>query len=310
MDNYNVRANAEAVIHAGAIARGDDVVLATDRILPTQLAVDDEQVYCGGGGYADGPGTAIKAVDKHGGTPRIVALVEAANNDRFDRYTCQGGVICPYRFAVDATDIFYGPNNTLRRIDKRRPDSVPVELATGRIASIAVDTTHVYWVDCSDDAGAAVLKKLTKSGGAPTELAKVDAGFNCMTMSNRLVLDDTTAYFALQTNVYSMPKNGGTATAIDTGGHYVSSLAVTGSDLYWVTSGADAGRAFANSGHHSLVRAPKRGGAFVELTPPRDDHSGHNDGSCDALDVTVDDKNLYWVVMGGVLTRPLQSGVQ
>jgi hypothetical protein len=305
-DDYNFRNSAEGVIHAGSLSGGNDVVLATDTLLPTQLAVDEEQVYWGGASTG-GEGTAIKAVDKRGGTPRVIATIESAWDDRFGRIICQGGVVCPYRFAVDATDVYYGANNTLRRVDKRRPQSAPVELTTGRITSIAVDEAAVYWIECSDDVTKAILKKLAKSGGTPTQLAEFDAGYNCTAMSNRLALDETTAYLAVALSVYAVSKDGSSTITFDTGGRPVTSLSVSASDVYWVTSGSINGGAFGDDGSHSLVRAPKQGGAFVELVPLRVDQPGANDSSCDPLDLTVNEENLYWVVSRGVLTKPMQS---
>lgn len=310
-DTY-ARNNDEGVIHAGALAGGDDAVLATDTLVPTQIEVDDQQVYWGGGSTG-GEGTAIKAVDKHGGPARIVATIEAGDKDRYGRIICQGGLVCPYRFAVDATDIYYSANNTLRRVDKRRANSVPVELTTGLIRDVAVDATDVYWVECSSDPATSVVRKLSKSGGTPKQLAAVDGGFDCTTstLSNRLVLDEGNVYWAKGPAVYSVPKAGGPTTTIDTGGNYITSLAVTPTAFYMVTGGSSNGGPYpGGSMHHGLLRSSRTGGGLVDIVPPRDDHSGSNDASCDALVVTADTKNVYWVVQGGVIRRPLESTPQ
>ena len=225
-------------------------------------------------------------------------------------YICQGGVVCPYRFAIDATDIYYNANHSLRRVDKRRPNSVPVTLRSGLISSIAVDATNVYWVECSEDSRMAALKKLAKSGDAPPISLAEAAGSDCQTLGDRLVVDDGAVYWESAGTVYSIPKPGGMPTTIAEG-QYVSSIAVSGPNLYWVLGGAKNGDWGAtSSSHHALVQAPKTGGALSEIVPARDDHSGYNDDSCDALVVSVDEQNLFWVVKGGVLRRPIPGGVQ
>lgn len=309
-DDYNVRGGAPGVIHAGSLAGGDDVVLATDALLPTQIVVDDEQLYWGGGASVPGEGgTAIKAIDKHGGTPRVVATVEAVSLDSSGPI-CQGGAVCPYRLAVDATDIYYNANNSLRRVDKRRLSSVPAILRSGIISSVAVDATHVYWIECSDDRTKGSLMRLAKNGDrVATSLAQF-AGAACQT-SDKLVVDDAAVYWEAKGTVSSIPKAGGTPTVIAEQ-QFVSNLTASGPNLYWVLGGARNGDWSATSGsHHALLQAPKvGGGGVVDLVAPRDDHSGFNDGSCDPLVVSVDDKSVFWVVPGGVLRRPLPGAAQ
>jgi hypothetical protein len=299
-DDYNFRGADRGVLLSGAMEGGDRRQLATDKLVPLQVEVDDEQVFWAGGSPdGTGMGTALKAVDKHGGAPRVVAVVEPVPQGRQRENICHGGSLCPFGFALDDTDVYFTANDTLRRVDKRRPNSMPTELARGPMGSVAVDASDVYWLECPHTDQTVRVMKLAKAGGMPVQVASVVGG-SCDAKHGRLVLDGDTIHWVAR-GVWSIAKSGGTPVQISDDSAGPTSLAVTNDAVYWVSSGRNG----YSGARHGLVRVAKTGGPSLDLVPPRDDHSGYNDDSCDPREMAIDGRNLYWVVRRGVLRRPL-----
>jgi hypothetical protein len=177
--------------------------------------------------------TSIYKVPKAGGAPQLVAPISTTN-----------------ALAADASGVYvaaaaYEDDQYFHRISKiANGSTTPVELARATyVTSLAVDTTHVYWLDetqpnpaigCGRFAGEA--HKISKSGGFDITLA---AGINCpMT----LAVDGTSLYYSnwAQTDanpVVKLSKNGGFPQVIGrTGG---AQIVVDPSYVYWISTAGD-----------------------------------------------------------------------
>lgn len=140
---------------------------------------------------------------------------------------------------------FRDPNAVLRL---RLPDGTPevlATLATGRLASVAVDASSVYFGDSQGGVG-----RVAHAGG-PVEYLET-------TLPALVVaLDDTHVYFSSQTSgaVARVPKAGGEAQALATATSPVH-IGLDATHLYWVDGPREP---------FTLARVPKAGGAAEVL---------------------------------------------
>lgn len=132
--------------------------------------------------------------------------------------------------------------------------------------SLAVDATHVYWIE--ETTG--IVARAAKGGGAREEVSGGDA------TSKWLNVDDTSAYWNTSTanTVMKAPKTGGKADVLvnimlsPNGGHHLTQDAT---HLYWGEMG-------------EIIRVPKAGGNYEVVW----------NGSGSVGDLAVDDKNVYF----------------
>jgi hypothetical protein len=176
----------------------------------------------------------VYKLPKAGGQPQLVAAIPSTT-----------------ALAADASGVYvaaatYEADRYFHRISKIAAGSAaPVELARATyVTSLAVDTTHVYWLDetqpnpaigCGRNAGEA--HKVNKLGGADIRLA---VGINCPLV---LTVDATSIYYSnwAQTDggnpVIKLPKSGGVPQLLGlTGG---MQLVVDTSYVYWISTTSD-----------------------------------------------------------------------
>lgn len=144
-------ASPDALDRCAGVPAADTLATAT-RLVPDDLALDDEYVY-----WSEFRGNAIRRVHKLGGTPQTIAT---------DRN--------PQQLAVDATDVYWvtGDGN-VKRADKS--GGVVEQLAAGPGCgnaspcgiALAMDDDALYW---AEQGTPATIMRLPKSGGAAVAL--------------------------------------------------------------------------------------------------------------------------------------------
>lgn len=159
-------------------------------------------------------------------------------------------------------------------------NGAPLVLATdsSRVIGVAVDATHVYWLDAEGN-----VMSVPKCGGTATKLA--NAGSAGADSLGAFAIDATSAYWVAGPNdLFAAPLSGGTpatlASNVDTLG-----ITVKGAEVYSVT------RSF-------VVSLPVHGGTPSKLA----------ESSSYALGLpAADDANVYWVGEG-VFSAPRSGG--
>jgi hypothetical protein len=278
---------------------GDGVTqLATEDVVPYDMAVDEEQVYWSIGARDRAVGGAIKAADKAGGAPVTLATIGTPKD--FDG--CGNGRTCDYGIALDAVDVYVAWGSVVERVHKH-PGSAKETLYTGSLRTWSVvvdpgDGGNLYWFACPDPEqtiyGEATCTILTmaKSGGTPTVLATVPNDFYRQNL-HALAQDGNSLFWVADKSVWTLRKGGGSPTTIanrsDVADVGAFDLLVDGDYVYWVS---DTG---------GLMRVAKSGGdPTVLVSPPHYDRN-FTDLSCGPRTVTADATNVYWAVPHYVL---------
>lgn len=154
----------------------------------------------------------------------------------------------------------------------------PVAIACGQSPkALAVDATHVYWLNDYDIPG---VLKAPKNGGDVTILAadpNSASGWG-------IALDETHVYWPGNPGVQSVPKEGGTAKLLSSTNEAYD-VAADGSSVYFTRPG--------------LTKVNKTGGAPTSLA-----------GSSDTIHVVLDGEFAYFTVWteGAVVKVPLSGG--
>jgi hypothetical protein len=142
---------------------------------------------------------------------------------------------------------------------------------------VALDATSVYWVN-----GSCALKKVDWPSGKVTTLATT--GETYCSLPN-IALDATDVYFAADSTVYAVSKNGGRLrTLVPKSNSYLLALEVDDANAYLFLSPKD-------SQNGSITRLPKRGGAGVKVQSIRVPGNAYT--------MTSDDQRLYWLESNG-----------
>ena len=199
---------------------------------PWGIAVDATDVY-----FTDAQGPSGKVVRVPlDGSPAI----ELANHQDL-----------PSAIAVDATDAYFMLSDALMKVPLAGGPAVQVSPAEdASYATIALDSTNVYWTNYVN-AGSAML--IPKAGGPATTL---DTGID---YPSGIVVQGGSIYWAVMESneIKTAPIAGGPATVFASGQNAVrSGLAADSTYLYWITEGD-----FPNH----LVKAPLAGGAPVDV---------------------------------------------
>jgi hypothetical protein len=253
---------------------------------PSSMIADNAYVY-----FRD-TDNKLKRIPVSGGALEILAD---------DANTCCG-------LAHDETHLYWARresgsnNNAIFRILKtggavEQVTSVPNGDNTYFIRDLAVDATHVYWVEgktgikAIEQPGVGAVRKVSKAGGALQTLADNIAGIEHPVS---IALDDTHVYWSEWNTARArrVSKNGGAVTNFNNqpvnlvGG----AVAVNSTDVYWVDSNvAYAGR---------IRRAGKGGGAVTDIAV----------GILGPGRPLFTDSHIYWPQFGGVYRLPLGSG--
>jgi streptogramin lyase len=165
-------------------------------------------------------------------------------------------------FALDGGDLYW-TDNAHGTVLKVTATGNFTTLATGQTAAyqIAVDATHLYWVDATANNGTVMTS--AKNG---TQLTPLATG---QTQPLALAIDSTHVYWvggsydtSLDGYVRAVPKAGGPIIELSSGEYSPRSVAVDDTHVYWVTPG-DL-RSIPKVGGSPRVLAPS-GGGYVAL---------------------------------------------
>ena len=160
-------------------------------------------------------------------------------------------------------------------------------------SSVAVDNTDVYWTSAMATGGGktTTLSRADKNGGKPTVVSSIGAGaLQCV------VLDDLNMYWVQGSAVMRAPKSGGMPLPVAGGQAGADCVAVDEQFIYWSISGSEKAQ-FADG---AIVAASKKGGGAKVLVK----------GAEHALNVLVDDKNLYWQNADKIMKAPKTGGTE
>jgi len=173
------------------------------------------------------------------------------------------------------------------------------------ISAIAMDATHVYYVD---DFLSAVYR-MPKNGGARTKLAELATSFADAVGITDMIVDDTNVYLATLPfstgdilppgDLYAIPKNGGTPRTIANGVVFVAQLAADATHVYWVSVGTVNVRSGQVLSDGKVERVRKDGSSRETLA----------NGLSAPLSLVVDDASVYFAE-AGVAVGNTSSGLR
>jgi hypothetical protein len=200
-----------------------------------------------GSNGASASGTASSA------TPSVITAPTAVGPGLPGLVTLAAGQTCPWGMAIDATSVYWTTcgdptSGNVLKVPKAGGDIVT--LAAGdRLSGIAVDGTSVYWVAGTFDASSGAIMKVPVGGGTPTTLTSRPGA------PAHLAVDASYVYWAEQMpgSIMKVPLTGGPPTQVAPALPAPWQIALDDADVYWMGQG--------------LMKAPKVGGAAIELTP-------------------------------------------
>ncbi len=159
--------------------------------------------------------------------------------------------------------------------------------------SLAVDGTHVYWIDTGTAAHSykdGTVNEVPLGGGRVATLATGQTNARSLAVDATHVywIDSGTAKHSYQDGtVNEVPLGGGTVTTLATGQNFPSAVAADGTHVYWVDW---------NGG--TVNDVPLGGGSVTRLA------TGESDPSL----VAVDGTNIYWANAGDGTIREVPLG--
>ena len=168
--------------------------------------------------------------------------------------------------AVDDESVYW-PNRNLGTVMKAAKDGSSMETVASGQASpmrVALDDTHVYWVNTVDPGA---VMSTPKSGGAPESIADNQHGPSALAVGPAHVAWTTTG----DQTIWLAQKGGGQATKIASG-HFSTAIALDDKHIYWLRSDTGA------------VRAPVGGGPTTTLSV----------GQTGCSEIALDDGFVYW----------------
>jgi hypothetical protein len=202
-------------------------------------------------------------------TPIDGAVPDAARADAGDLTGIWlGGSDGAWALALDQENVYFTTTHG-RVMQLAKAGGAPIELASeqGQPIAIAVDATHVYWVNLSGGIGRAPI------GGGTVESSPTPGNG----VYSALGLQGDYLYYTRYTDagaVLRMPKTGGVEEVLASGQIYPSGLAVDANHVYW-----------AHLSDQGIQRLPLAGG-----TPELFNASPNV-----RVGLTLDDDYVYWL---------------
>jgi sugar lactone lactonase YvrE len=171
-----------------------------------------------------------------------------------------------------------------------------ITLARGQASAIAlaVDRTHVYWIDLASRKSAGTVDEIPIQGGTVKTLAtsKTFGDSYYLNSPDSIAVDAKSVYWTDMTagTVNEVPRFGGRVTILASHQTDPESLAVEGGHVYWVNNG------YGKQGTVNSV--PVGGGKVTTLV-----------STSEPWAVAVDARDLYWTDWGGTVNKmPLHGG--
>ena len=162
-----------------------------------------------------------------------------------------------------------------------------LSIAKGGIVALVTDGENVY----AADEGGQILS-LPATGGSPTTLATIAAGYN---NSLSLAVEGGNVYFAGGGEVGSVPTGGGSVTTIVSNETQATDLVATTSSLYWEDGFAVGGTPGASGTLHEVAIGA---GAVDSLASDQPLYQT----------MATDGTSLYWSDLDGVFKLPVAGG--
>jgi len=227
---------------------------------PANIAVDSQWVYA-----VDWKSDNIVKIPITGGSPVTVA---AAN-----------GAIYHRGISVDNTFVYWADDDGIKQATKDGASTVTL-FSDPRVHDLAIDVDYVYWT--GGMIGSGEIRRIDKSGGTVQTLASSGLHY-----PRSLVVDESYVYWAEVTTLKRVSIAGGVppTTIYSEAGSQMSSVAVSGSFLYW--SQTDSGGSI---GSGKVRRIPKAGGSMTDI-----ETSLSGPGS-----INLDNQSVYWGDTDGV----------
>lgn len=191
------------------------------------------------------------ACDANGGGP--VVLIETKE--------------CPHAIVTDQSYIYYsitddtpgGTGGKVMRLPKSAPGQTPYTLVFGenRVEVLAIDPTHIFWVDYDNENHYCTIKRKPLAGGEIQELAQTEKWGWIIAMG----LQGSWLYWAdtLAQSIHRVTKWGtGEETLVDNLNESITSFLVDESHTYWSSTVFPGG---------GLYRMPLQGGVVDQVIP-------------------------------------------
>jgi hypothetical protein len=163
------------------------------------------------------------------------------------------------------------------------------------VAAMAIDTTHVYYLDDVDS----IIYRIPKNGGTRQPLAQFPD-----TAITAMAVDDTNVYVATIVgdsdttlppgDLWAIPKAGGTPRTIASGVVFVNEIAADATYVYWVSVGTVKFDEEVILSDGKIERVKKDGSARQELA----------NGLSTPASVAIDDTNVYFGELGAAAGNP------
>ncbi len=227
---------------------------------PANIAVDSQWVYA-----VDWESGNIVKVPIIGGSPVTVATAN--------------GAIYHRGISVDNTFVYWADEDGVKRATKDGASTVTL-FSDPRVHDLAIDVDYVYWT--GGMIGSGEIRRIDKSGGTVQTLASSGLHY-----PRSLVVDEGYVYWAEVTTLKRVSIAGGVppTTIYSEAGSQMSSVAVSGSFLYW--SQTDSGGSI---GSGKVRHIPKAGGSMTDIETSL---SGPDS-------INLDSQSVYWGDADGV----------
>jgi hypothetical protein len=231
-----------------------------------KLTLDTQNIYWTVVYAAPGQPNVL-SLPKSGGTPVVLAT------QTFPSATLPSGAE-PFAIATDGKHVFWADiaANTINQIDTNGANLMTIAQGQQDPRGVAADGTNVYWVNAGSPSVAASVYQVPVGGGAPQLLA----GGLAPSFLISLAVAGGNVYWTGLSSIQSVPVGGGTIAVAASNLDEPSSIAASGTDIFWVSAQTGDLQGILN-------------GVSGPVTIAANQQSTH--------DIATDGVNLYWLTM-------------